>query len=126
MAMIWSSRERNRSCSPLARRSRGRIQTSVRSNRPHQRVRVCDSKESPDPILQEKPVTGHEFRQNETPEFAALPLKNRGILKFSQSTNHTLGHASSPPTRYQSRSSSPRKPAQSLSPNWRVERSLDL
>src|SRR5215470_14375616 len=86
MAMIWSSRERNRSCSPLARRSRGRIQTSVRSNRPHQRVRVCDSKESPDPILQEKPVTGHEFRQNETPEFAALPLKNRGILKFSQST----------------------------------------
>src|SRR5215470_16873631 len=93
MAMIWSSRERNRSCSPLARRSRGRIQTSVRSNRPHQRVRVCDSKESPDPILQEKPVTGHEFRQNETPEFAALPLKNRGILKFSQSTdsrNHSF------------------------------------
>src|SRR6266550_4031595 len=25
MSMIWSSRERNRSCSPLSRRSRGRI-----------------------------------------------------------------------------------------------------
>jgi hypothetical protein len=27
--MIWSSRDRNRSCSPVSRRSRGRIEPSV-------------------------------------------------------------------------------------------------
>jgi hypothetical protein len=29
MSMIWSSRERNRSCSPLSRRSRGRVGLSA-------------------------------------------------------------------------------------------------
>ena len=29
MSMIWSSRERNRSCSPVSRRSRGRIEPST-------------------------------------------------------------------------------------------------
>ncbi len=29
MSMIWSSRDRNRSCSPVSRRSRGRIEPSV-------------------------------------------------------------------------------------------------
>src|SRR5258707_1371404 len=29
MSMIWSSRDRNRSCSPVSRRSRGRIEPSL-------------------------------------------------------------------------------------------------
>src|SRR5260370_107594 len=57
-----------------------------RSDRPQQRVRVFDSTESHDLNLHEKPLRRHKFRQNQAPEFAAFPLKNQGVLEFSQST----------------------------------------
>ena len=85
MAMIWSSRERNRSCSPLSRRSRGRIQPSVAQNRSQQRVRVFDSTKSPNRNLQKNWLKHCEFRQNEVPDFAPFLLKNREVLEIFHS-----------------------------------------
>jgi hypothetical protein len=51
--MIWSSRERNRSCSPLSRRSRGRIANPPLHPFERDRITPCDSTESQKQICKE-------------------------------------------------------------------------
>src|ERR1700691_102221 len=50
--MIWSSRARNKSCSPPSRCSRGRIRSSAPASAEH-RIRAFDSRESQFPFCQE-------------------------------------------------------------------------
>src|SRR5215831_4998 len=60
--MIWSSRERNRSCSLVSRRSRGRIAKSPAPSARARRITACDSRESSKSICKEialqRPKTG--------------------------------------------------------------------
>src|SRR6266446_5576268 len=67
MLMTWSSRERNRSCSPLSRRSRGRIEPSANHVR-GQRITAGDSRESPTSICKKidpgAPISGKSNRWN--------------------------------------------------------------
>src|SRR5438552_11990472 len=67
MLMPWPSRERNRSCSPLSRRSRGRIEPSANHVR-GQRITAGDSRESPTSICKKidpgAPISGKSNRWN--------------------------------------------------------------
>src|SRR5438552_1648809 len=67
MLMTWWSRERNRSCSPLSRRSRGRIEPSANHVR-GQRITAGDSRESPTSICKKidpgAPISGKSNRWN--------------------------------------------------------------
>src|SRR6516225_6885468 len=60
--MIWSSRERNRSCSLVSRRSRGRIANLPAPSARARRITACDSRESSKSICKEialqRPKTG--------------------------------------------------------------------
>src|SRR6516225_8765709 len=51
--MIWSSRERNRSCSLVSRRSRGRIANLPAPSARARRITACDSRESSKSICKE-------------------------------------------------------------------------
>src|SRR5262245_44940735 len=51
--MIWSSRERNRSCSLVSRRSRGRIANPPLHQLEREESRTCDSRESSKSICKE-------------------------------------------------------------------------
>src|SRR5438309_3922528 len=65
--MTCSSRERNRSCSPPSRRSRGRIEPSDNHVR-GQRITAGDSRESPTSICKKidpgAPISGKSNRWN--------------------------------------------------------------
>src|SRR5262249_36709150 len=79
--------KRTSSSPPPSRRSRGRIQPSVATDRSQHRVRVFDSTESPHRNLQEKRLIRCKFRQIQMQEFAAFPSKNQQLQEFSQSTS---------------------------------------
>src|SRR6266849_8596944 len=67
MLMTWSSRERNRSCSPLSRRSRGRIEPSAH-HLEQQRITASDSRESQTSNCKKidaaAPISGKSNRSN--------------------------------------------------------------
>src|SRR5216683_2755770 len=80
MLMTWSSRERNRSCSPLSRRSRGRIEP-LRSRSGVQN-HGFGFEGIPNFKLQENPRRSPNFRQIQSrgfPKFL-LPVNRFGIF----------------------------------------------
>src|ERR1700746_2309042 len=79
--MIWSSRERNKSCSPLSRRSRGRIEPSAPAW-PGAENHASRFEGIPFPNLQENRSPHPEFRQNQGPEFSSFDSQINGLGKF--------------------------------------------
>jgi hypothetical protein len=78
---IWSSRARNKSCPPLSRRSRGRIEPSAPEPQ-EQGIRAFDSRESLISILQGNRPKHPETRQNPAPQFAKMSTPITVFLRF--------------------------------------------
>src|SRR3981189_1691790 len=80
MLMTWSSRERNRSCSPLSRRSRGRIEPST--NHITVENHGLRFEGIPNRNLQENRPRSPNFRQIQSQQFQQflLPVNRFGIF----------------------------------------------
>src|ERR1700694_1815883 len=91
MLITWSSRERNRSCSPLSRRSRGRIEPppiTFRSTESSHRIRG-----KPKLQIARKSTPEPQFPANPIAEIPAISIANQSLQDISRTTNH---HAPSP------------------------------
>jgi hypothetical protein len=88
MSMTWSRTETD----PAHRCPAALVAASNRPSRsdqaPAERVRVFDSTESPDPILQEKGSADRDFRQNQQPDFEEFCRQIRPFGIFSRKTDY--------------------------------------
>jgi hypothetical protein len=84
----WSSRARNKSCSPPSRHSRGRIESSAPEPQ-EQGIRAFDSRESPISILQGNRPKHPETRQNPAPQFAQMSPPITAFCGSSRSITST-------------------------------------
>jgi methylphosphotriester-DNA--protein-cysteine methyltransferase len=89
MLMIWSSRERNRSCSPLSRRSRGRIEIPpLESTKP--RESQLQIRGNPKREFARKSVSRPQIPANPIAAIPAISIARQSLRDISRTTDLTV------------------------------------
>src|SRR5277367_7129641 len=92
MLMTLSSRERNRSCSPLSRRSRGLIEIPPLdpTKRTESQLQI---RGNPQPEFARKPAPEPQYPANSTAEIPTISIVNQSLRDISRSTKYSAPSA---------------------------------